>query len=146
VGIDLSQHNSAELEPTAVSPVHVSSDDSKHDCSGSSEEWDERDAEESVEPSTDIRQPHAPRKGSAFIKWIAILIIAFQSALFLPNPAAEWVLHLLRTVLSVLSVLCPHPFLAGVLAIIISCLFISCMETIQFRQRCISQVCGLSKL
>jgi len=48
---------------------------------------------------------------------MAILIIAFQSAFFLPNPAAEWVLHLLRTVLSVLSVLCPHPFLAGVLAI-----------------------------
>jgi len=62
LSIDLLQHNSAELEPTAVSPVHVSSDDSNHDYSGSSEEWDETDAEDSVEPSTNIRQPHAPRK------------------------------------------------------------------------------------
>ena len=62
---------------------------------------------------------------SAFIKWMAILILAFQSAFFLPNAAAEWVLLLLRAVVSMLSVLCPHPFLAGVLAIFPASLYLA---------------------
>ncbi len=62
---------------------------------------------------------------SGFIKWMAILVLAFQAAFFLPNPAAEWILLLLRAVLSLLSVICPRPFLAGVLAVFPASLYLA---------------------
>jgi len=95
VGIDLSQHNFAELEPNAVSPVHVSSDDSKYDCNGSAEEWYETDAED-CRAFHKFKATTCTKEESAFIEWMAILIFSFQSAFFLPNPAAELVLLLLR--------------------------------------------------
>ncbi len=57
---------------------------------------------------------------------MAILVLAFQAAFsLLPNPAAEWILLLLRAVLSLLSVICPHPFLAGVLAVFPASLYLA---------------------
>ena len=124
VGIDLSQHNSAELEPNAVSPsklVVITANTTVMVVQKNGM----KQMQKTVEPFTNARQPHAPRKESAFIEWMAILIFAFQCAFFLPNPAAELVLLLLRTVLSVLSVLCPHPFLAGVFAIFPASLYLA---------------------
>ncbi len=86
------------------------------DSSSGSEDWDESDADEFLESSTDT-QAQAPARESAFVRWITILILAFQAAYFLPNPATEWALVFFRTVLYLLSTVCPHPFLAGVLAI-----------------------------
>lgn len=68
-----------------------SSTASSGDSSSGSEEWDESDADEHFESST-YMQAQVPERESAFVRWMTILILAFQAAYFLPNPATEWVL------------------------------------------------------
>lgn len=123
------------------SSYHIDSDISRH---SSSEEWDETDAEDYGESPRSARSVRAPVRESAFIKWMAILILAFQSAFFLPNAAAEWVLLLLRAVVSVISSLSPP--ISCWSTCYISGILISCVETDRFRQRGISEVCSLSQM
>ena len=117
---DLEMSSPDDMYGGLESPTDIE-EDTRTQESSSEEDWDESDINDEEGQHNDHSNPQA----KAFVRWLVVLLLAFQAAYAIPYTATHWLFTFLHATFTVLYAVCPTPFIYAVVSLLPCSLYLA---------------------